>query len=396
MTQTQKPERLPDELQAVFEQMQASAADNAQQLTCAQIRPVTDWFYGEQWHHDRMSAEELEWLLDWMVHCEDPARFEIGDAVCLHRLEQGRIDACIELAQTLRAQQPDFALGHTLALGQAAKGETAEAIATLERIIREDGQQPPADILIHAYMDLAQLQQQQGSLFKALGSAQEALALANHKGLDEALEEIARFLVKQMVAQGGADEVWTILQPLLGPQRTGLWQIAFEHLEKQLSDKELETGAEALLSGGRTDPVVQALAGRANRSQKPEALNLAYAAALALKAPVDIVGPLASVLLVSDEDRKAELAPLIAASAIAMAESEENRSVKQAQWHRSSVVLLISVARHHGVPEAAVKQWAEDEKLYVEDGVIMRTSKALIEKLHTPPAWLIKANEKAE
>ncbi|MDD3575679.1 MAG: hypothetical protein PHT38_02195, partial [Halothiobacillus sp.] len=64
-------------------------------------------------------------------------------------------------------------------------------------------------------------------------------------------------------------------------------------------------------------------------------------------------------------------------------------------WYRDAMIQLISVARHQGVPEAAVKQWAEDERLLLEHGVIERAAKQLINELASTPNWLLRAIEKA-
>ncbi len=396
MPQIPQPDSLPSNLQDTFARMQ-EVDPGTGTIDCTTAGPVLDWFYRERWHGEQSTGAELSWLLDWMRPCRHPARFEIGDAVCLQHLEQGQLDDCVNLAQSLLAEENDFGLQHTLALGLAAKGQTAEAATTLESALNgADGQAMPAEVRSQALLDLAQLHQQQGALFKALRPAEEALNIASSNDDEATLNEAARFLVTQLVAQGGADEAWRTLAPLLTPNRVELWQLAFEHLESQMGADERDRGAEALVASGNTDLVVKLLSDRANRSQDRSELTLAYAAALALNAPVDIVAPLASVLLLRDEDRKDELAPLIAASAIAVAESEEQRSVKQAQWHRSSVVLFISVAKHHGVPEAAVKQWAEDERFYREHGVIARTAEALIARLDHPPGWLIEATREIQ
>lgn len=396
MSQIPQPDSLPSTLQDAFARMQ-EVDPGTGTVDCADAGPVLDWFYRERWHGEQSTSAELAWMLDWMRPCRHPARFEIGDAVCLQHLEQGQLDDSVDLAQSLLAEENDFGLQHTLALGLAAKGQTAEAATTLESALNgADGQSLPAEVRSQALLDLAQLHQQQGALFKALRPAEEALNIAAANDDEITLVDAARFLVTQLVSQGGADEAWSTLAPLLTPNRVELWQLAFEHLEPQLGDDERNRGAEALVASGHSDQVVKLLSDRANRSQDRTELTLAYAAALALTAPVDIVAPLASVLLLRDEDRKDELAPLIAASAIAVAESEEQRSVKQAQWHRSSVVLFISVAKHHGVPEAAVKQWAEDENFYRENGVIARTAEALIGKLDHPPGWLVEATRKVQ
>ena len=381
------PDDLPDALQPILAQMQHQDPAKAD---CRAISPVLDWFYQQRWHADRADLAELGWLLAWMEQCDHPDTIEIADAVSLLKLEQGAIEESIAIARRHLTRSDDFGLNYTLALALTAQGAVDEAIARLDRVLAQEKTTAklPAEVRIQALLDLARLQQRQGALFKALKPARTALSLAAQNQLEPELEEAARFLVQQLVAQGGTDEAWDTLKELLTPERTGLWQLCLESLESEMTTEELGLAADSLYASGLYDPIIKALSSRANRAQSHEQFTLAYVAALALSAPTDIVAPLASALLLRDEDRKAERAPLIAASAVAVAEDPTDRSIKQAQWHRNSVVQLISVAKHHGVPEAAVKIWAEDEKLYRENGVIGRTQKELIKTLSPAPDWL--------
>jgi len=58
---------------------------------------------------------------------------------------------------------------------------------------------------------------------------------------------------------------------------------------------------------------------------------------------------------------------------------------------------MISCARMQGVPEAAVKTWAKDNQLYLEDGVIEHCVKTLssldeIKNWWFDPAFLVSAD----
>jgi hypothetical protein len=161
-----------------------------------------------------------------------------------------------------------------------------------------------------------------------------------------------------------------------------------------LSEADRNRGALFFLEANEPDALIRLWVKRAEAAEDQDDVLIAYILCLLFRAPIDAAAPLAAKLLLRDKDRQTERAPLIAASAMALAEIPDDRSIKRAHWYRDAMIQLISVARHQGVPEAAVKQWAEDQKLLLEHGVIERASEQLINELATPPAWLQQAIRK--
>lgn len=396
-----EPTELPDTLKAGFWQMNAPAI-SPEHIDPASIRHVTDWFYTERWHQDRSDTSELLWLLHWLPQDQIERIVEITDAICIDRLEAGDIDSAITLAEQTLARHDDFCLRHTLALAQAAKGDLNQAITTLEQALADS---PPAETTIpvaqkiQAWLDLARLQQTNKTLFKAMRPARQAIALAAQHQEEELLVEALTLLVRQLIEQGGSDEAWEVLKPHLDDthshKQNALWTLAFSELSSELSEADLNRGALFFLKANEPDALIRLWVKRAQAVKEQDDVLIAYILCLLFRAPIDAAAPLAARLLLRDKDRKTERAPLIAAAAMALAEIPDERSIKRAHWYRDAMIQLISVARHQGIPEAAVKQWAEDEKLLLEQGVIERASKHLLHELATPPSWLMLAIEKA-
>jgi hypothetical protein len=400
MTPITEPTELPVSLQADFARMNASEAAH-EHLDPASIQSVTDWFYTERWHQERADTAELTWLLHWLPADQPEQIAEIADAICISRLEAGEIDSAITLAEDTLTKHDDFCLRHTLALAQSAKGDLNQAIGSLEQALNDPTLTAsiPPEQQIQAWLDLARLLQNAKALFKAMRPAKQAIALAAQYNEEELLVDALTLLVRQLIEQGGSDEAWEALKPHLSDtyssgQKT-LWTLAFSDLSKELSEADRHRGALFFLEANEPDALIRLWVKRAETTKEQEDVLVAYILCLLFKAPIDAAAPLAANLLLRDKDRQTERAPLIAAAAMALAEIPDERSIKRAHWYRDAMIQLISVARHQGVPEAAVKQWAEDEKLLLEHDVIERASKQLINELAIPPSWLLHAIEKA-
>jgi tetratricopeptide (TPR) repeat protein len=276
---------------------------------------------------------------------------------------------------------------HTRALVSAALGDPQEAIRRLESLLGHvTFNDLPPDAASQACLDLATLQQQEGALFRALPSLTRAVELAAGSTESALLVEAARALVDQLSEQGGTDEARRILEPYLADDRLDLWKLALARLPRELDADQRAHGMALLVAAGDYQAALNLLVDEA--AVDPERLPTAFTAALALGAPAEVTAPLAARLLATEASRRQEDAPLIAAASVAVAETQQDRTPAQAKWHRDSVVQLISVARHHGIPEHEVRQWVEDERLYHEHGVIARTARRLLERLDSPPGWL--------
>lgn len=375
---------LPPSLQSRHSEM---GDPSASRIDCRQASEVIDWIYREAWQTDAIERDELEWLLAWMRHCEDPRRFEIADGLCVALIGEGRLDETISLAEALLEESPDPALTHTLALAHAGSGDVREAITLLSELVkRPEFDQLPAEIATQVHLDLATLHRRQGSLFKAIPPLTQAVETAARAEDPSFLEEAAEALTEQLVEQGGGDEAVEILSPWLDDRRLGLWRLVLTRLGRHLEPATRERGMALMIESGDYRTVLNLLIDEAARDE--QALMLAFTAALALRAPTEAVCPLAARLLASDEARRGESAPLIAAASVAIAETQEDKSAAQAKWHRDGVVQLISVAKHHGILEQEVRDWAETEGLYHEHGVIDRAARHCLDKLDRPPEWL--------
>jgi tetratricopeptide (TPR) repeat protein len=357
---------------------------------------VTDWLYRERWHQDLADLAELEWLLHWLMPEQLERRIEIADAVSIMNLEAGNIEAAIALTQATLSECDDFGLRHTLALALAAQGNLAAAAQTLEHALQQSNTRAlPPEQPIQAWLDLARIHQNNQALFKAIAPMKQAIALAKTQQRDDLLLEGVQLLIEQLIDQGGMDEAWDTLKPLLSqepsPLQQALWALAFTQLARALSTKDIDQGAAFFLAAKNPDPLVRLMIGRAETAEDHQTLLLAFILGLMFLAPIDVTAPLAAKLLRRDEDRQKPTAPLIGAAAMALAEIPDERSIKRAHWYRDAMMQLISVAQHQGVPEAAVKQWAIDAELLLEHHIIERTCQALIKELtHTPP-WLYEA-----
>ncbi|KTG17340.1 hypothetical protein AUR63_09315 [Guyparkeria sp. XI15] len=348
---------------------------------------MIDWVYREEWQADTIERDRLEWLLGWMRHCHDPRRFEIADGLCVALIGEGHLERAASLAGDLLEEHPDPGLTHTLALARAASGENREAIGLLTDLVaRPEFEQLPAEVATQVHLDLATLHRGQGSLFKAIPALTKAVETAARADDPVFLEQAADALIEQLVEQGGADEAVEILSPWLDDRRTGLWQRVLTRLGSHLEPAMRERGMDLMIAAGDYRTVLNLLIDAATRDE--QALLLAFTAALALRAPVEATCPLAARLLASDEARRGESAPLIAAASVAVAEIQEDKNAAQAKWHRDGVVQLISVAKHHGILEEEVRDWAETEGLYHEHGVIERAARHCLEKIEQPPEWL--------
>lgn len=375
---------LPASLQSLRSEMDTPEASR---IGCDQATEVLDWVYREGWQTDAIDRDELEWLLTWMRHCDDPRRFEIGDGLCVALIGEGQLDKATSLARSLLDESADPGLTHTLALARAASGENREAIGLLNDLVdHADFEQLPAEVATQVHLDLATLYRSQGSLFKAIPPLTRAVETAARADDPALLEQAAETLIEQLVEQGGADEAVEILAPWLDEHRIGLWRTVLARLGRHLDPATRERGMALMIESGDYRTVLNLLIDAAAHDER--ALLLAFTAALALRAPAEAVCPLAARLLASDESRRGESAPLIAAASVAIAETQEDKNAAQAKWHRDGVVQLISVAKHHGILEQEVRDWAETEGLYHEHGVIDRAARHCLEKIEQPPQWL--------
>ena len=375
---------LPQSLQPLHAEM-GDPAESA--IDCRRAADVIDWIYREEWQTDTIDRDQLEWLLGWMRHCADPRRFEIADGLCVALIGEGNLEQAASLAGTLLEEHPDPGLTHTLALARAASGENREAIRLLSDLVAQpEFEQLPAEVATQVHLDLATLHRGQGSLFKAIPSLTKAVETAVRADDPAFLEQAADALIEQLVEQGGADEAIEILSPWLDERRIGLWQRVLTRLSGHLEPAMRERGMDLMIEAGDYRTVLNLLIDAAARDE--QALLLAFTAALALRAPAEAVCPLAARLLASDEARRGESAPLIAAASVAVAETQDDKNATQAKWHRDGVVQLISVAKHHGILEEEVRDWVETERLYHEHGVIERAARQCLEKIDRPPEWL--------
>lgn len=388
---------LPDTLRPIAAELIAPPSEQSP-THCANLAPLLDWFYTARWLTERASDTEAQSVLPWFTACQPTRAAELADVLCYRLIETGQIIAAIDLAEPVLARTADGALRHTFALALLANGRTQDAIHALETAVNQDPPHTlPGEQRISALLDLARIYQGQHALFKAIKPAKTAIALAAEQGADELFLEAATLLVDQLVEQGGADEAWTTLAPFLTSgsltSQKNLWTLAFNRLGEQLSAAELAAGARCFINARTPDPLVQLLIRRSNAhppapTPTHDERQLALLLALAFHAPIDVIAPLASQLLMRDQDRQHPSAPLIAAASMAVAERPDHRSGKRAHWHRDAMVQFISVAKHQGVPEAAVKLWATDEKLLREHGVIWRAVEQLTQELSSPPEWL--------
>ncbi|QGT79057.1 hypothetical protein GM160_09240 [Guyparkeria halophila] len=380
------PQPLPPDLDRLRDQMTDPAASA---VDCDQATGVIDWFYDQAWQADRLEREQMPWLLDWMRRCHDPRRFEIGDGLAVTLIGEGRLEEAAALAQSLLAEAWDPGLTHTLALALAARGEVAEAIDRLSELVNhpEFAALPP-EIATQVHLDLATLLRRQGSLFKAIRPLTDAVETAARCDEPAWLEQAAEMLIEQLVEQGGAEEAVEILSPHLDDNRLGLWRRVLDGLGGHLDPAMRERGLALMVEAGDYRTVLNRLVDQVG--DDPQRLRLAFTAALALRAPAEVTCPLAARLLASDAARQEEGAPLIAAASVAVAETQEEKSHSQAKWHRDGVVQLISVAKHHGILEGEIREWAEKEGLYHEHGVIDRAARHCLEKIDKPPEWLVK------
>ncbi|WP_407276200.1 tetratricopeptide repeat protein [Halothiobacillus sp. DCM-1] len=388
---------IPDELRPALD---ALAHPDAA-IDCHRVTPVLDWFYSTHWQHETARDEDTRRLLPWFLHCQPARAAELADVLCFRLIESGQPQDAIALAAPALDHYPEGALRHTYALALFATGQINPAIQQLEIALTQDRADTlPGEQRINALLDLARLYQGQGALFKAIKPAKSAIELAAAAHADDLLLEATTLLVDQLIEQGGNDEAWGILAPLLGDQpnqsQQSLWTLAFNRLGEQLSDTELARGARLFIAARAPEPLVQLMIRRSAARDVPaagadERRQTALILALAYQAPIDVVAPLAAQLLMRDKDRQHPSAPLIAAASMAVAERPDHRSIKRAHWHRDAMIQFISVAKHQGVPEAAVKRWAEDERLLREHGVIWRAIEQLTGELQHPPEWLPEA-----
>lgn len=382
------PESFPARLDTLRTQMTEPTTNT---VDCDQATSVIDWYYEQAWQTDHIDRDELPWLLDWMRHCHDPRRFEIGDGLAVTLLGEGRLQEASDLAEGLLSESWDAGLTHTAALSLAARGEVAEAITRLRDLVdHPEFAALPPEIATQAHLDLATLLRRQGSLFKAIRPLTQAVNTAARCDDPAWLEQAADMLIEQLVEQGGAEEAVEILMPHLSPdldeKRLGLWQQVLDRLGNQLDPELRDRGMALMARAGDYRTVLNRLVDQAGND--PQQQLLAFTAALSLGAPAEITCPLAARLLASDSARQEESAPLIAAASVAVAESQQDKNQAQAKWHRDGVVQLISVAKHHGILEEEVRGWAEKERLYHEHGVIDRAARHCLEKIDRPPEWL--------
>ncbi len=376
---------LPDTLESARAAM--TTPPKEARIDCDAAAAVIDWYYRECWRDEQLDVDALRWLLDWMRHCHDPRRFEIADGLCVTLMAAGELGAAIELAESLLAEASDPGLIHTLALARAAHGEQPEAIRLLTELTgHADFAELPAEVATQVHWDLATLHRQKGSLFKAIGPLTHAVETAGASSDPDLLVEAADRLIEQLVEQGGAEEAFDILAPQLGDERIALWQLVLTRLHRQLDADRLEHGMALMIIHGEYRSVLNLLVERA--ASDPEQLQLAFVTALALHAPAEVTCPLAARLLATDADRQAADAPLIAAASVAIAESQQEKSADQAKWHRDGVVQLISVAKHQGILEEEVREWADNEGLYHEQGIIERATRHGLQQIENPPRWL--------
>lgn len=390
MTTSSEPENPPAPIASLLENMRGTPADS--NIDCQKAMPAIDWCYRTCWQEDKITRDELQWLLDWMRHCDDPRRFEIGDGLCVTLLGEGRPEDAAALARPLLGEHPDPGLRHTLALATAATGDRRGAVEQLASLVSTaEFDELPPEMATQVLLDLATLHQQQGTLFQAIPSLTRAVEIAARSTDTEMLLEAARALIDQLVEQGGGDEAVRLIAAHLTDQRLELWKLVLARLARHLDASLRERGMGLLVAAGEHHAALNLLVEEA--AIDPDRLLLAFTGALALEAPAEVTCPLAARLLASEEARRQEDAPLIAAASVAVAETQQEKSVSQAKWHRDGVVQLISVARHHGVPEHTVKRWAEDEGLYHEHGVIDRAARHCLSKIPDPPEWLRRSIE---
>ncbi|MBN2871728.1 MAG: hypothetical protein JXJ30_02300 [Halothiobacillaceae bacterium] len=384
---------LPDSLHPLHAAMR-DPAERA--VDCPRAKEVIDWVYRQEWQTETIDRDRLGWLLDWMRLCKDPRRFEIADGLCVALIGEGRLDAAISLASTLLDESTDPGLTHTLALARAARGETRAAIDLLRDLVGGTAfAELPPEVASQVHLDLATLYRSQGSLFKAIPSLTRAVEIAGEIEDPAPLEQAADALIEQLVEQGGGEEAVEILSPWLDHRRTGLWQRVLTRLGRHLDPAMHERGLALMIDCGGYHTVLNRLIDDVSRDAggDEQSLLLAFTAALALRAPAEAACPLAARLLASDASRRDESAPLIAAASVAIAETQDERNATQAKWHRDGVVQLISVAKHHGILEEEVREWAETKGLYHEQGVIERAAEQCLARIEHPPEWLIKLLE---
>jgi len=386
-------EQPPAPIASLLAAMQSGPADSA--LDCREVAPAIDWFHRHHWLGGEPTRAQLRWLLDWMRHCYDPRQVEIADGLCVALLADGRPDRAAEIADDMLARHDDPGLMHTRALALAARGDRREAISQLESLVgRESFARLPPEMATQAYLDLATLQQQEGALFRAIPSLTRAVECGARADEPGALVEAATALIDQLAEQGGADEARRLLEPYLAEDRLDLWRLVLARLPRELEPEQRAHGMERLVAAGDYRAALNLLVDEA--AVDPDRLLTAFTGALALGAPAEVTCPLATRLLATEASRRQEDAPLIAAASVAVAETQEDKNPAQAKWHRDGVVQLISVARHHGIPEHAVRQWVEDERLYHEHGVIARTARHCLSRLDSPPRWLRAQVEQLE
>lgn len=352
----------------------------------SRFEAVGEWLYRMRWSAGEGAADELDWLCRHFLAREDLDRaIETGDGAVVRLMEAGRHDEAERLLDELLARREDFALLHSKGLLLMGRDRLDAAHQVLERAAALAGESSgiPGALVeasaIHGH--LATLHLRRGAMLKALGASERAQALALESGDPDRVVEASLALARLYRQQGGDEEaretlVCVAALPSLASDvqaRAELWTGFLELFSPAEVGADLQTEALTSIAGaGRWQSLAGVLHDLARHALTRETLEPAFCLNLAVHAPLIRVVDLAGGLLQKEADLKRPEAPLIAAATVARVEQTPRDYPRYPHIHRMSVVQLVTVARHQGVPEAAVKRWARDERLYLEDDVIGR------------------------
>lgn len=347
---------------------------------------LAEWLYANRWSAGDGEADELQWLCCHFLDQGDLDRaIETGDGAVVRLIEADRHDEADRLLDTLIARREDFALLHTRGLMRLGRGDLEGALQALDYAVRAaEGISATPEMAgeasaIHAHLAEVHLRRQ--AMLKALAARERARALAVESGEEDLIIEATLALARLYMQQGGEEEARESIQSaLVMPQfeespsgRARLWEGLLALFSPLGLEADLLAEAFAsLAAAGRHAALASSLHELARGALTRETLEPAFCLNLAVNAPLIQVVDLAGGLLQKEADMQRPEAPLVAAATVARVEETPRDYPRYPHIHRMSVVQLITVARLQGIPEAAVKQWAKDERLYREDNVIGR------------------------
>jgi len=369
---------------------------------------LANWFYQQRWLPGIGTADEFEWLSHQLERLgEMDKAIEVGDGASIMLMSQKQPKRALALLDRLLQIFPDFALMHSKALLLMGQGETQTALSILTEAARlaaeamKSAEKQAPDFyreIADIHQHLAEAQESRGALLKALQNREKALAAYLKAGDSQQACAVTISLINQYQQQGGSEEAQEHFHAVMSDDcirndaniQSILWDEYFRLFAPTESPNQFKAALAAMGDAGNLCAMAHAMHNLAKKTLARADLIQAYCLNLLTNAPLIQVANLAGGLLQKESDQQRPEAPLIAASLIAHTERTPRDYPRHAQIHRMSVVQLISCARLQGIPEPAVKKWAADERLYLEDGVIERCIQTLSEMNEAEPWWFDK------